>query len=223
MPTSERPWEISWEKWESAKVPTERLDRIAVVTNARNPSALRRKTFPAYPMDAALMLTAVVFEHHKQRLKFDEKPTLKQIKQIKRVAEITGELERTIKLLDEPTRFRLRNVYKGLALPLPEIRSLFDAAQTAAIPIEKKESNRPSRSFKHRSLDLLIHGLYRLIVVDARGELTLWEDRVSGLLKGTLPAVLELLRPNLHNILPEKIPFSTLHRALARARKAYAS
>jgi hypothetical protein len=222
MPTSERPWEIPWEEWESGKVPTERLDRIAVVTNARNPSALRRKTFSTHPVDVALMLTAVVFEHHKQRLKF-EKPTLKQIKQIKRVAEITGELERTIELLDEPIRFRLKNAYNGLALPLHEIHSLFDAAQTAAIPIERKESNRPPRSFKNRSLDLLIHCLYGLIIVDARGELTLWEDSASGLLKGTLPAVLELLRPNLHNILPEKIPFSTLHRALARAKKAYAS
>lgn len=168
------------------------------------------------------MLTAVVFEDYKQRLNFDVL-TQKQLKQIKRVAEISQELERSINTLDEPARFRLKNGYKRAALPLGEIRDLVEAAQSTPIPIEKKASNRPVHSFKSRSLELLIHGLYRLIVVDAQGELTLWEDRGAGRLKGSLPAVLELLRPQLNGILPGSIPFSTLHRALARAKKAYSS
>ena len=222
MAISDRPWEIPWEKWQCAQIPVERLDQIAAVTNARNSNALRRKTVPTYPMDVALLLGAVVFEGYKQRLRYDTPPTPKQRKQTKRVAEITRDLEFAINTLDEPTRFRLRNAFQA-TLPTAEIRSLFNAASSTAIPLKKKTSNRPVHSFKNRSLELLIHGLYGLIVVNSQGQLTLWEDRVAGGLKGTLPAVLELLRPYLHGILPKRIPFSTLNRALSRAKRAHSS
>src|ERR1700730_10678982 len=159
MAISDRPWEIPWEKWQSAQIPVERLDQIATVTNARNPNAIRRRTFSTHPTDAALLLTAVVFEEYKQRLKFDTPPTPNQRKQINRITELTQDLELAVNSLDESSRFRLKNAYQGATLPTAEIRRLLDAASTAT-PTNKKAPNRPVRSFKNRSLELLIHGLY---------------------------------------------------------------
>jgi hypothetical protein len=220
-PLLPRRWEVPWEKWETAQLPLALLDRIAAATKARNPIGLQQRTIPTYPMDVSLLLIAVEFEEHKQRLQF-QRPTRSQIKQIKRVAESAEELLGAIKLLGESARFRLKNEYKGAQLPLDDLHKLLDAARTAANPKGEKLTHRPTGSFKHRSLNLLIAGLYGLIVEEAQGELTLWEDASTGRLKGTLPAVLEILRPHLNGILPKKIPFSTLHRALARAKQANA-
>jgi hypothetical protein len=205
-----------WEKWESANLPAEVLDRIATIVNARNPVALRRRTFPTHPMDAALILTAAVFQVHLQRLRFDS-PTRKQIKQIKEVAKIAEKLECSIQILEQPTLFRLENAYRQ-KLPLDGIHSLAEAARSASEQ-KKKDSHRPSRAFKNRGLHFLIEALYGLVVEQAEGELTLWQDS-AGDLKGTLPAVLEVLRPYIPGLLPNKMHFSNLHRALVRAKEA---
>jgi hypothetical protein len=205
-----------WEKWESANLPAEVLDRIATIVNARNPVALRRRTFPTHPMDAALILTGAVFQVHLQRFGF-ESPTRKQIKQIKKVAKIAEELECSVQILEQPALFRLENAYRR-KLPLDEIHNLADAARSASEQ-KKKVSHRPSRTFNNRGLHFLIEALYGLIVVHAEGELTLSQDS-AGDLKGTLPAVLEVLRPYIPGVLPKKMHFSTLYRALVRAKEA---
>jgi hypothetical protein len=210
-------WKPS-EPWENASIPIDLLHRIAIVVGAQNPMALQKRTFPTHPMDIVLFLVAVVGEDYKQKLKYD-RSARKQIRQIKRVGQIAIELENAINHLEEPARLRLQNAYGSLKAPIDEISKLVEATRSAAQPQKKKDSHRPLHTFKHGALNFLVEGLYFDIVVGAKGKLTLWQDSATGKLKGTLPEVLELLRPHLPGILPEKMHFSTLHRALARAKK----
>ena len=113
---------------------------------------------------------------------------------------------------------RLENEYGLAELPLRELRHLSESAYSAS-KLEKKAAHRPLNSVKHRGLTFLIHALYKRIVEEAQGELTLWEDS-AGDLKGTLPALLDMLRPYLPGVLPKKLTFSTLYRVLAKAKKS---
>jgi hypothetical protein len=209
-------WKPS-EDLKNANVPLDLLDKIAIVVDAQNPMALQKRTlqrtFPDLPMDFVLFLIVVMFEDYKQK---SHSP--KQIRQIERVAQISIELENAINHLEEPARLRLHYGY-GLLKPfLDEARSIVGPIGSPAQPREKKAPHRPVSTFKRRALSLLVAGLYLYIVEKARGKLTLWQDAVTGELKGTLPGVLELLRPHLPGVLPEKMHFSTLRRALARAK-----
>src|SRR5262249_7038872 len=161
-------------------------------------------TFPDHPMDIVLFLVTVVFEDYMQKLQYD-RSAQKQIRQIKRVAQISIELENAINHLEEPARLRLQNAYSSLKVLLDEIRKIVEAIRSATQPKKKKASHRPVRTFRHRALSFLVEGLYLDIVVEAKGKLTLWQDAATGELKGTLPAVLELLRPHLPGVLPEKM------------------
>jgi hypothetical protein len=205
------------EHWENAKVPIDLLHKIAIVVDAQNPMGLQKRTFPEHPMDIELFLVAVVFEDYKQKIKYD-RSARNQVRQIKHVAEISIELKNAINHLEEPARLRLQSAYGSLEVLLNEIHKMVEAICSVAQAQKKKESHRPLRSFKHGALNFLVEGLYLSIAVEAKGELTLWQDSATGELKGTLPDVLELLRPHLPGLLPEKMNFSTLHRALARAK-----
>jgi hypothetical protein len=217
-PALERPWS----RWEEASLSNELLDRIASLVSAKNPSALRRRTFRSYPVDLALMIEVVWSIHHKQTIKFDN-ITRRQIKQADTIRQLSEELECAIKLSDDSVKLRLQAATARSKLPLDEIGDLAVAARSVAKPSRARISHRPSGTFKHRALDFLVSGLYALIVVEAEGDMTLWQDSGTGRLCGTLPAVLGLLRPYLSGVLPEKIPFSTLYRPIARAKKAHAS
>jgi hypothetical protein len=208
-----------FETWQNASLPIDLLNRIATVADAQNPMSLQKRTFPTYPMDLVLFIHAVMFVDYMQKLNYDSL-TRKQIKQIKQVAQIAIDLECAINQLEEGARLRLQSANGSLKVTLDGIHKLADATRSAAEPQKEKVSHRPPGSFKHNALHLLIEGLYLRIVVEARGKLTLWQDSVNFCLKGTLPDVLELLRPHLPGILPKKMNFSTLHRALARAKKA---
>jgi hypothetical protein len=210
-----------WPSWDKARLPNELVERIAIAVNAKNPDALRRHTFTSYPADLAIMIEAVWCIHHRQMISFD-KITLRQIKQADTILQLSEKLECAIVSSDESVKLRLQDV-AARKLPLDEIRDLAVAARSVAQPKRAKISNRPAGTLKHRALDLLVGGLYGLIVLEAQGEMTLWEDHSTGRLCGTLPAVLELLRPWVSGVLPEKVPFSTLYRSIARAKKACAS
>jgi hypothetical protein len=173
-------------------------------------------------MDVALTIEAAWHLDHLQKLHYDNL-TRKQLKQIKLIAYIVKELENAIEALEGSPREHLRSAYPSNKLPLEEIHNLGDAARLASENREQRPAQRPPRSFKHRGLHFLIEALYRLIVVEAQGELTLWENRTSGGLGGTIPEVLELLQPYIAGLLPRKLNFSTLQRALSRAKKAHAS
>jgi hypothetical protein len=210
-----------WRRWEDADLPNKLIDQIATVVRAKNPSSLGRRISPNHPLNLALFIEAVWFVHYMQLINY-ESPTLRQTKQIENVGELAAKLEEAIKPLDESSRLRLRG---GTAsrLPLDEIRNLVVAARSAAQPSRLKISHRPPRTFKHRAFHFLVEGLYFYIVVEAQGELTVWQDSATGRIRGTLPRVLKLLRPYVSSILPRKIPFSALYRAIARAKKAHSS
>jgi hypothetical protein len=177
----------------------------------------KKERFPSIRWTSSCFSLPLYLKTISKKIKYD-RSARNQVKQIKRVADISIELNNAINHLEEPARLRLRSAYGSLELLLIEIHKMVEAICSVAQAQKKKESHRPLRSFKHSALNFLVEGLYLSIVVEAKGELTLWQDSATGELKGTLPDVLELLRPHLPGLLPEKMNFSTLHRALARAK-----
>jgi hypothetical protein len=79
-------------------------------------------------------------------------------------------------------------------------------------------SNRPRGSTANPVLRRLSLNLYISIVEGAQGKLTLYGGK--GEAKGTLPAVLEILRPHLPEIIPAKLPYETLRDIRKSAREA---
>ena len=207
---------------EPKDLPVEVLHRIATIVNAANPAALEEEVdlLQAGTMNATVCLLTVVVGHaHAVGLGFFKSPMPKEIKQLRQVAQMAEALHSGIQLLEGSALMRLESKYFALLPILKEIRALADAARSASLRKKEEVSHRPPKSFKSRGFELLIHGLYRLIVVKAQGTLTLWQD--AGDLKGTLPLVLEVVRPYIPGILPVNISFSTLHRSLVRAKKEY--
>jgi hypothetical protein len=82
----------------------------------------------------------------------------------------------------------------------------------------KQVANRPPGTVQNPALSYAIDGLYKAIVIEGHGELSLWEDDDREL-QGTLPSVLKLL----HDRLPDKVPgnmsHSTLRRCISRAKR----
>jgi hypothetical protein len=83
---------------------------------------------------------------------------------------------------------------------------------------KKKVSNRPLGSRQNPILHQLILELYMSIVEGARGKLTLYDE--LGEIRGTLPAVLDILRPFLPAVIPVKLPYETLRDIRKSAREA---
>lgn len=205
--------------WDDLSV--EVLNRIATIVKAANPAALTTKLDlpPLEPTtDLGLVLSSAA-----SLVGFDlsKSPTPKEKKQIKQVEKMAKGTKSSIQLLEETALRRLNSEYWITPPLLKEIRALADGAHATSLSKEKKVPHRPRKSYKNRSFQFLIAALYRVIVVEAQGSLTLWQD--AGDLKGTLPVVLDVLRPYIPRVLPVRIPFSTLHRALVRVKKARSS
>jgi hypothetical protein len=86
---------------------------------------------------------------------------------------------------------------------------------------KNRVSNRPRGSRQKPVLRRLILNLYISIVERAQGKLTLYGG--SGKAKGTLPAVLEILRPYLPEVIPAKLPYETLRDIRKSALEAQRS
>jgi hypothetical protein len=71
-----------------------------------------------------------------------------------------------------------------------------------------KQPHRPLGSTQNPALRMLILDLYSSIVEGAQGKLTL--SKVAAEIKGTLPAVLKILRPFLPEVIPVNLPYETL-------------
>jgi hypothetical protein len=83
---------------------------------------------------------------------------------------------------------------------------------------KNRVSNRPRGSMKNPILRRLILNLYMSIVEGAQGKLTLYGG--GGEIRGTLSAVLEILRPYLPEVIPVKLPYETLRDIRKSAREA---
>jgi hypothetical protein len=70
----------------------------------------------------------------------------------------------------------------------------------------------PRGKAHHSSLVILVRDLRASIVYKAKGKLTLWRDPHSSEMRGTLPAVLTVLRPYLPDVIPNNISYRTLQR-----------
>jgi hypothetical protein len=101
-----------------------------------------------------------------------------------------------------------------------ELHGFAVLARRAAAKPKRTVSHRPRFSSRHVSLINLIGRLFDLIVVEAGGKLTLWHEVTHDELKGTLPTVLDILRPILPHTIPDrqKLHYSTLNRILRQAK-----
>ena len=88
------------------------------------------------------------------------------------------------------------------------VRGTFNAERDQ----EQRRSVRHLPKVSNVPLRVLISGLRDLIVREAHGKLTLWNDPVGGGVKGTLPEVLAILRPYLPDVIPVKVNYRTLRR-----------
>jgi hypothetical protein len=79
---------------------------------------------------------------------------------------------------------------------------------------EAVKATPPSQRARNASLRNLIQRLRDLIVDKAQGKLTLWNDPEGVEPKGTLPAVLKILRPYLPDIIPLRLNYKTLRQYL---------
>jgi hypothetical protein len=100
------------------------------------------------------------------------------------------------------------------------LREAEAAAQFLGPRPKKTESHRPLGSIKNPALRSLILDLHRVIVEEGHMKLTLRKD-ADGEIGGTMPAVLDILRPFLSDIIPVRLPYKTLRdlRNLARGRE----
>jgi hypothetical protein len=102
-----------------------------------------------------------------------------------------------------------------------EIRRFAELARRVAAGKPKRTvSHRPRFSTGHRALRSLVMGLYESLVKNGGGKLSLWDDVTHTELKGTLPAILEILRPVFPSIIPARkaLNYSTLGRMLRGAK-----
>jgi hypothetical protein len=103
------------------------------------------------------------------------------------------------------------------------IHTLADAANAAILKAksrERKDAWRPKDSVSNPCLYYLIRRLYTSVVKEAHGKLAVRKGKRGGELKGTLPAILAILRPYLPNIIPAKLSYSTLRRVPKKQNKS---
>jgi hypothetical protein len=102
--------------------------------------------------------------------------------------------------------------------------SLPEAARRIGVGVKIKspvfQKSRRVISARHVNLPFLVRDLRELIVCTAKGRLTLWRDPGSSEMRGTLPAVLNVLRPYLSDVIPEHISYRTLQRYHSFAAKS---
>jgi hypothetical protein len=85
------------------------------------------------------------------------------------------------------------------------------AAKIHSMPKPKSVSHRPRGSIKHPAFHFLLRDLRRSMK-PVGGRLTCRME--NGRLKGTIPVVLEMLRPYLRDVIPPKLSYSSIRRAL---------
>jgi hypothetical protein len=91
-----------------------------------------------------------------------------------------------------------------------------DHCEQMAAPSRKHPPHRPRGRVQSPELRFLIRELYKSIVNEGHGKLTLWQD-ADGELKGKLPAVLKVLHDSLPGKVPATPPYTTLRRFLSEA------
>jgi hypothetical protein len=135
---------------------------------------------------------------------------------LRRIARLSSELLKALHELDDEI-FQVCRVDRVSVVSL--LAALLDVPLRyfAASQPKKEVSHRPHGSTQNPVLRMLILGLYSSIVQKAQGKLTLRKDAND--IRGTLPAVLEILRPYLPEIIPVMLPYETLRDIRKSARQ----
>jgi hypothetical protein len=133
---------------------------------------------------------------------------------LRNIAKLGGELLNALDDLDD-------EVFRACRVDRVSIVRLF--ATLLDVPFRhfarskpKQGSHRPRGSTQNPVLRMLIRQLYYSIVEGGQGKLTLYRN--AGDIKGTLPAVLEILRPYLPEVIPIKLSYKTLREILKSSR-----
>ena len=88
--------------------------------------------------------------------------------------------------------------------------------QMTAINRRRRPANRPQGTFQYPRFHDFVLELYKLVVIEGHGELTVWQND-EGALRGTLPSVLDFLRPRLPRKVPSNLSKSDLRRLISKA------
>ena len=193
-----------WVGPERERVLTEIFDVACVPLN-------RRTSEVRFGVDWAL--ERAMFVHRVRKLK-----RRKEMKvPLRRIANLSRELLKALHELDDEV-FQVCRVDRvsvsGLVAALLDVPLRYFAVSQP----KKEVSHRPHGSTQNPELRMLILGLYVSIVQEAQGKLTLRKDVHD--IRGTLPAVLEILRPYLPEIIPVMLPYETLRDIRKSARQA---
>jgi hypothetical protein len=132
--------------------------------------------------------------------------------------EFVGELDqldgRAAQLLDIFLKLFLKNFSRT---PLKNLKSDARTLSEVARRLARKRKNPPHRprgSRQNRPFHNLVHKLYIAIVERSHGTFAVQKHSDTGKPKGTVPAVLQLLRPYLQEIIPKQLSYSTMRRML---------
>jgi hypothetical protein len=174
------------------------------------------------PSDRISFEVGFEVSHAVERALFDHRiQNLKRRKEMrvpfKRIAQLRSQLLKAVDELDDEV-FQASRVERVSVAGLLAVLLDVPLRYLAASQPKKTVSNRPRGSRKNPILHRLILDLYVAIVEGARGKLTLHGG--GGETRGTLPAVLEILRPFLPEVIPLKLPYETLRDIRKSAREA---
>src|SRR6185437_2089183 len=85
------------------------------------------------------------------------------------------------------------------------------------IRVEKKEAHRPRGRIKNPQLESLIAFL-EVVAYRWGGKLTFGRNTATNTLNGTLPPILTILRPYFPEVIPARLPYSTIRRMHKKLR-----
>jgi hypothetical protein len=135
----------------------------------------------------------------------------------RRISHLRSQLLKALDELDDEV-FQASGVERVSVVGLLTVLLDVPLRYLAASKPKNRVSNRPRGSRQNPILRRLILNLYMSIVEGAQGKLTLHGG--GGEIRGTLPAVLEILRPYLPEVIPVKLPYETLRDIRKSAREA---
>jgi hypothetical protein len=150
---------------------------------------------------------------------------------LNKIAETARKLLRYLMQLEQTNSFELNGVthlvmprvllraglkgdeYANLISGLTNCADTAEAARLGVVRIETPaiQGSCPVIKARYANLLVLVCDL-REVVCKAKGKLTLWRDPDSSEMRGTLPAVLNVLRPYIPDVIPKHISYRTLQR-----------
>jgi hypothetical protein len=163
--------------------------------------------------EVSMAVDRALFDHRIRNLKRRKEMRVP----FRRIAQLRSQLLKALDELDDEV-FQASGVERVPVVGLLTALLVVPLRYLAASQPKNRVPNRPRGSRQNPILRRLILELYSSIVDGAQGKLTLYV--AGGEIRGTLPAVLEVLRPYMPEIIPMKLPYETLRDIRKSAREA---